>query len=208
MNTPSLIATLVLIGIALLLVLYPLWRQTRSDNTSQIDQSGQTLEEYQVRYQAHLAAIKDLMFDYEMGKVSQEDYDALLAKTKQEAAQVRRQLDALTEPSATQIDTALDTEIESLIAQYRNGNIPDSETLLQEVNAEIELIQSTQLDTQLACSACGNLLHPDDAFCSKCGQPVPAAEAGAEIEVNFCPQCGTPTQVDDAFCARCGKALR
>lgn len=207
MNIPLLITTLVLISMALLLVLYPLWRQTRSNNASQINQPGQTLEEYQVRYQAHLAAVKDLMFDYEMGKVSPEDYDVLLAKTKQEAALVRRQLAALAESPAAHIDTALNAEIEALIAQYRNGNLPGHETLLQEINAEIEHIQNTQLKIQPACSACGNPLHREDAFCSKCGQAVPATQTNPPMAVNFCPQCGHPTQPKDMFCAQCGKAL-
>ncbi len=90
MDATTTIIILILIGVALLLILYPLWRQTR---VRAVGPEGRTLAEYETRYQASLAAIKDLMFDYEMGKVDEQDYKVLLANLKAEAAQLRRQID-------------------------------------------------------------------------------------------------------------------
>ena len=207
MNIPALISILILVGVALLLVLFPLWQQTRPQNSSQIVPSGQTLEEIRVRYQAQLAAIKDLMFDYEMGKVSSEDYDTLLAKTKLQAAQIRQQIDTLTQSPTAQEDAALNAEIESLIAQYRNGNISDNANQMQEVDAEIERLKNVQPETQLVCSACQNPLHPNDAFCSRCGQPITVIKVKAETMADSCPKCGRPSKTGDAFCAGCGAVL-
>ena len=119
-----------LVVIALLLVGYPLWRQMRPEALFQVDRSGQTLEECQARYQAVLAAIKDLMFDHEMGKVPAEDYEILLTKSKLEAARIRQQIDLLSQSSEPELDPALDAEIEELVAQLDLNNPNGNEIFL------------------------------------------------------------------------------
>jgi len=208
MDTFTIVGIVVLVGVALVLVLYPLWQQTRHEVSFQANGSGQTLEEYEARYQAQLAAIKDLMFDYEMGKVSSEDYETFVTKAKLEAAEIRQHLDSLSvAPASNGINAALDAEIEALITRLRH-NAPassDDNTLEEEVDAEIELLKQTQPEaiTGIICPNCNHVLQPDDAFCSRCGQPAPAPEPASDV----CPQCGHTVQPDDAFCARCGTAL-
>jgi rRNA maturation endonuclease Nob1 len=207
----TLISIVSLVGAALLLILYPLWQQARGEAIFQINRSGQTLEEFQARYRALLAAIRDLMFDHEMGKVATEDYETLLARTKLEAATIRRQIDQLSNISAPQPNTELDAEIETLIARLRDDHRVQNDALLPEVNAELELLKNVQvehaLQTGSICATCGNSLQPDDAFCSRCGQSVPLPETKADLEAGVCPQCGYATQVGDAFCAQCGTSL-
>ena len=108
MDHLSLILILALGVGVLLLIAYPLWQQTRPEAIFRANRSGQTLAEYQARYQAALDSIRDLMFDYEMGKVSTEDYELLLHKTKLEAAQIRQQIDRLSQGQVSMIDPALD----------------------------------------------------------------------------------------------------
>ena len=119
--TLTIIISLALVVGAFALIFYPLWQQTRPDAIFRVDRSGQTLEEYQARYQATLASIKDLMFDYEMGKVSTEDYETLLQSTKLEAAQLRQQIDRLSQGVESAIDADLDREIETLVSQLRQS---------------------------------------------------------------------------------------
>lgn len=212
MDVLTLTATFVLVAGALGLILYPLWQQTRPEALIQLDSSGQTLEEYQARYQAALAAIKDLMFDYEMGKISAEDHEKLLARAKLEAAEIRRQIDRLSHSANADIEASLDVEIEKLIAQLRFNKFSGNETLLSEVDAEIQLLKAIKLDPaevdDCACPRCGKVCLPSDAFCAACGQPLAGlaldqAEAGTES----CPACGYAYQPGDAFCAKCGLAL-
>ena len=47
-----------------------------------------------------------------------------------------------------------------------------------------------------ACPNCGAPVAADDAFCRKCGAPVPKART--------CPSCGSPVADADAFCRKCG----
>jgi hypothetical protein len=204
--------SLSLIGLALSLVLYPLWQQAHHAAFLEVDPTHQTLEELQTRYQASLAAIKDLMFDHEMGKVSTDDYEALLSRTKIEAAHIRQQIDQLDMAAAdapivarttadAPIESSLETEIEEAISQMRRRP-PTSQELLAEVEAEIEALKDIgveRLNTPV-CSHCGRELRLEDAFCSGCGQAV--------TPVENCPQCGYAYQPGDAFCARCGAVLK
>jgi hypothetical protein len=207
MDALALTVGLALAAAAFGLILYPLWQQTRSAAIFQVDRSGQTLEEYQARYQATLDAIKDLMFDYEMGKVSTEDHDRLLSKAKIEAAQIRHQIDRLSHSVNAGAKAALDVEIERLVAQLRGNSFSENQPLLREVEAEIELIKNIQLDSaeidEPACPHCGQAFLPNDLFCTGCGQAL--AEHAAK---DSCPACGYAFQADDTFCARCGHALK
>ncbi len=203
MDHLTLILSLALGAGALALIAYPLWQQTRPDALFWVNRSGQTLAEYQARYQAALDSIKDLMFDFEMGKVSAEDYELLLHKTKLEAAQIRQQIDRLSQSQLSLIDPALDAEIETLVRQVRTAQPNGHEALLPEIEVEIESLKQLSIDHPrggLACPTCGKPHRPDDAFCTGCGQALPQLEAG-------CPECGAPHQPNDAFCAKCGAPL-
>lgn len=208
MDVFTLLASIALIAGAFGLILYPLWQQTQVETPLQPYRSGQTMEEYQARYQAALAAIKDLMFDYEMGKVSAEDYDRLLAKSKFEAAEIRHQIDRLSHSTAITSAAALDVEIEGLVSQLRQNQFGNGNGLLHEVDAEIELLKNIQLDPaevdEATCPHCGHAFLPGDAFCGGCGQPLPELVAPQTLA---CPACGYVYQSGDAFCARCGVAL-
>ena len=207
MDVLTLIAGLVLVVGALALILYPLWRHTRPDAVFRTDQTQQMLENFEARYQAALAAVKDLILDYEMGKVSKEDYQPLLSKAKLEAAQLRQQIDRLSRQTTAEIEPTLETEIEALVAELKSNRSADgNEALLQAIDAEIELLKQTKR-AKSACPNCGKRAQDDDAFCSGCGQPL--ADLGGELEPDehSCPQCGGEVQPDDAYCAQCGAAL-
>jgi len=160
-----------------------------------------------------LASIKDLMFDYEMGKISADDYNSLLEKIKLEAAGVRREIDRLShEANLDNIPLELDTEIEALIAQARQTPPADSKNLAKEVDTEIELLKTVHLaadndSNDLKCPHCGKSVQPGDAFCSGCGQALPALQAQQVDETDTCPQCGSQVEPNDVFCAKCGTPL-
>ncbi|MCG3209127.1 MAG: hypothetical protein FOGNACKC_02746 [Anaerolineae bacterium] len=192
-----------LVGLALALAAYPLWQQSRPETLFKVTRSGQTLEEYQARYSAALVAIKDLMFDFEMGKITAEDYDILLTQAKLEAAQFRKNIDRLSRSDGqTPLDAALNQQIEALVAQTRQQTAGNHHVIPPEVNAEIELLKRIErIDAGGGCPNCGAAIQPNDAFCTRCGQSLAQTGAG------FCPRCGSPAQPGDAFCTRCGGPL-
>ncbi len=207
MDVLILTASLLLAVGVLVLILYPLW-QSHGQSIFASSAPQHTLENYEARYQAALAAIKELMFDYEMGKVSEEDYQPLLTKTKLEAAEIRRQIDRLSHQQANApIDAALDAEIESLISQLRTAPPPDDQVLRREIEAEIEMLKGLDGDT-LTCPNCGRSVGEADAFCSGCGQSLEIVAEALVVAEQSCPTCGYTIQPDDAFCAQCGAALK
>jgi uncharacterized OB-fold protein len=199
MDTLAIILSIILVGGTLALVLSPLWRRPQTRLIR--DASGNTVEELETRYQAALTAIRDLMFDYEMGKVTQEDYDTLLTKSKLEAAQIRRRIDQMSQVDV-ELDPNIDAEIENLVAQLKTAHANGNKTLLKEVDKEIEILKHAGHDT-LTCPDCGSIAQVGDAFCSSCGQSL----ENVQVDANTCPECGTAIQPDDAFCAKCGTEL-
>lgn len=210
MDVFTLTVSLALVAGVFGLILYPLWQQGHLEVSLQNGRSGQTLEEYQARYQAALDAIKDLMFDHEMGKIAVEDYDRLLTKAKLEAAEIRHQIDRLNHSAAADKEATLDVEIERLVAQLRTSQFTESKDLLGEVDAEIELLKNIQLDPaevdEATCPQCGQVFLPGDAFCTGCGQALPEIAADEPTD-DICSGCGYTYQPGDAFCSRCGTAL-
>ncbi len=185
---------------ALALVFYPLYLQSRRNGWLTASREEQTLEEYEARYQALLASIRDLMFDYEMGKVAEDDYHHLLHQAKLQAAQVRQQMDRLIQGDTPALEAGLDADIEALVRQARQSRQVDP-ALARQVEAEIEALKQTP-STAAVCPHCGKPAQPGDRFCAYCGQSLPELPAGPT-----CPHCAAPVYPDDAFCARCGAAL-
>lgn len=208
MDVLTIILIVLLVGVTIGLVGAPLWQPASTDApTEAVERPGQTLEELEAQYRATLAAIKDLNFDHEMGKVSTEDYQPLLAKSKLEAARIRQVIDQLSSAEIAEQAQTLEAEIETLVAQLRQGPEPN-EALLREVEAEIEALKSLPpgLPTTegRACPHCGADLRADDKFCSSCGQAVP--EPAADL-ADHCSHCGYAYEPGDAFCAHCGTPL-
>ncbi len=213
MDPVTLILGLALVGGALALILYPLWQQTRPESVFQTNRAGRTLEEVEARYGATLAAIKDLMFDYEMGKVAAEDYEVLLNRAKLDAAALRRQIDRLSQENGPAVNPALDAEIERLVAGLRQkSDLNGQAALAGEVEAEIELLKLLQVegeDEETLCPGCGKPVRPDDVFCSRCGYSLAqdTRPARPKVSANACVKCGYTFRAGDAFCVKCGEPL-
>jgi rRNA maturation endonuclease Nob1 len=118
-----------------------------------------------------LAALKEIEFDRETGKLSDADYDLL--KSKYTAAA----LDALRAESA-----AVPDDLEVVIA------------------ARARALRSAAASTSPggpSCSVCGPRPEADAVFCSSCGRRLPVAGACARCSAPlgpdslFCEQCGS-----------------
>lgn len=192
--------SMLLVLVALLLVGHPLWRQARNvERRSQPRAKSEAVEEYRARYAAALATIRDLMFDHEMGKIATDDYEALLAKAKLEAAQIQQQLASYTRQQ-TELDPAVATTIDALVLQQRNngaGATADLTTDLtvdsalqtsavqSDVQAEIERLKMIPVDHETGapvCSHCRAVIEIGDLFCPECGQDLQIALHKGKVE--------------------------
>jgi uncharacterized membrane protein len=92
-----LLAKILMLLVVLFLIVFPYLRKSEEGEELAIPQAQQELL---FRKESAYAVIKELDFDYRMGKLSDEDYKLLRAKYEQQAISVLKQLDELGAPSA------------------------------------------------------------------------------------------------------------
>lgn len=121
------------------------------------------------RKDAALRAIKDLEFDYQVGKVSDEDYQRVNQRLRHQAIVLIQQVDKLAPASST-----LDDQLEAAIAAMRKTQTPPPESV-QPAPAQTPAAQPANGSHPARyCTNCGQLLEPSHKFCAHCGTPVTA----------------------------------
>ena len=160
-----------LVGIALLalvvsLVLRPLSRHDRLDVLTPERNSPPRLEPI-------LAALRDLDFDHQTGKVSEEDYVPARAALLAQAAQ------AMAEGSGSSLEDELE----------ERGNQGRRRLDLGAAPAR-------------TCAHCRGGLLPGDRFCARCGKPqtnaCPSCGRTVDAEDRYCVECGRQLQPEAA----------
>ncbi len=172
----------VLLGAAALLALaYPiLFRRGGEDAAASLTSAQESLDELMVQRETAFQSIRDLQFDHEVGKVTDEDFHVYEADLKQNAAVTLRRLDAW----ESQIDGEL-ALVEHAVAARRAA-----------------------LSSRPACPACGRAVSPGTQFCTGCGARLaPAAPAPAAAPAVICAGCGKALSPGDRFCPRCGQPI-
>jgi hypothetical protein len=113
------------------------------------------------------SAIIDIDFDYDLGKLSKEDFNELKNKYKLEAAGVLKEIDQIQNQSGTKTP---DYELEQEILSYRKRK-PDSYSDDNKIQEGISAFKSAsnKTNTDHECSECGSEYSSGDLFCSKCG---------------------------------------
>jgi hypothetical protein len=123
------------------------------------------------RKDATVKAIKDLEFDYRVGKMSEEDFQRMDQRLRRQAIGLIQQIEKMAPATV-----ALDDQLETVIAQMRQ--IPSGAPV-------------SPVTAPVAAKPAGGNGHHAPAqprggrFCTNCGEKV---EAGHK----FCAHCGTP----------------
>jgi hypothetical protein len=130
-----------------------------------------------------LAALKEIEFDRETGKLSDADYEMLKSQYTAAALDALR-LDALRLDALRAESAAVPDDLEVMIAARARA--------LRSAAA------STSPDIP-GCSICGPRPEADALFCSTCGRRL--AKVGA------CRRCGAPLGPDSRFCEQCGNQV-
>lgn len=139
------------------------------------------------RKDAALQAIKDLEFDYRVGKVSQEDYQRIDQRLRRQAIVLMQQIEKLAPVSAS-----LDQELEGIIANHRRTHAapaaevaspvlvtPPVEATSTPIVAPAEAFATPQATR--FCTQCGKPVEPGHKFCGHCGTPVAQADPAAQV---------------------------
>lgn len=200
MDAPGALLALAILIAVLAIVLRPLVvgptsrKRNRSGHNSplarQVDERARLLE----RRNAVYAAIRELDFDYETGKVSDEEHARQRAQLVREGVAILKQLDRL------EVAVPAADPLEAAIAAMRRGEEGqvDAARPVKVLDAEVGGLRATPAaNGQYTCPTCGAPASCGDRFCGDCGESLDMA----------CAECGTPYQPGDLFCAHCGAAL-
>lgn len=147
-------------------------------------------EEEQKR--AVLRALKDLEFERSVGKISEEDYQALVAKYRAEGKRLIRMLDEEAEPRRAKVQDLVAKRLyEEGLAErppepYRGAD-PAVKAPKNKKKGKAEKVPEKapekapeKPDPRPECASCGTRNDEDAAFCKKCGARLGTAEGAGE----------------------------
>jgi hypothetical protein len=165
------IGVLVLAAVSLVLAIAAMWRSVRAlvgetplSKEEAFAMGAPSAEEEQKR--AVLRAIKDIEFEHAVGKLSDADYQELLARYRAEAKRLLRVLD---ERSAPDRERAQRLAQEKLAAEGLAE--PPSEERSQGL-AKTKKKKKKKKATGKSCNECGANNDVDAAFCKACGKAL------------------------------------
>lgn len=135
-----------------------------------------------------VAALREIEFDRETGKLSDSDYAELKVRYTREALAELRASDAREAQLVVASGAVAGAVAAVLSAADRNADAADP------VEAAIRRARTKQR----SCVMCGPRPEPDATYCSSCGRYLPGA----------CAKCGTSVDlVGSRFCSGCGDQL-
>jgi hypothetical protein len=119
-----------------------------------------------------MQAIKDLEFDYRVGKISQEDFQRLDQRLRRQAIGLMQQIEKVAPTSSS-----LDEQLESIIAQFRQTSVAPALAPATNTPTSVPLAsQATRF-----CTHCGKPVAAGHKFCAYCGTPIAQADPAVEV---------------------------
>jgi NADH pyrophosphatase NudC (nudix superfamily) len=136
-----------------------------------------------------ITALRELDFDYQLGKVPEEDYPNQRAFLMQQGVEVLRQLDTL---QTSEENSFIDEQLEAAIAARR-------------LHSQKAVLVGTGNGQNSSGLAAGSIVaSPDDDL-----EVMLATRRRIRQDksAGFCPKCGRPLQKSDHFCPKCGAKI-
>ncbi len=119
-----------------------------------------------------LRALQELEFDFNLGKIPEEDYPDQRQYLLQKGAEVFKVLDEITGDSQSENQVE---RIEALVDAARADGEEITGKMVKDANVE-SLIASRKRSNELKpdrfCPKCGKPVSKNDKFCSKCGNTL------------------------------------
>lgn len=149
----EIITTLIISFVISLFVAFPLIKKfLRKDlmpsTTEKTESTRENLINLQREREAVFGELRDIEFDYGLGKLDDKDYKDLKDRYRYKAAGILKKIEEYSKLKSLQVDEFLDKEIEKEVLEYRNLRVEDQNSLV--------------------CNSCGEDVNVDN-FCSKCG---------------------------------------
>jgi rRNA maturation endonuclease Nob1 len=178
--TSLVVGTLLAIA-ALLLVLEPLLSGRNVGQSPEPDPQGSDARGADSDAEGSaIAALREIEFDRETGKLSDADYADLKQRYTRAAIDEMRGEDAVVETS-------------------NNASIIAAAASTRSIDAAVDAAIARARASRPSCNDCGPRPEVDAMYCSNCGKHLQSV----------CARCNASVvAVDSAFCASCGASLR
>jgi hypothetical protein len=150
-------------GLCLTLVLFTLWHSLRGllahvhDTAARVPAASASRAALVREKDELLAAIRELRFEHELGKVSQADFERLEQRYRTRAREVLRELDEQIEPYRARAGALLEQAL-------AGAPVADAAVAPPPASAP------PASHAAPACIQCGTGNDPDALFCKKCGR--------------------------------------
>ncbi len=105
------------------------------------------LQQLEAQKEVAISTLKELEFDFNLGKISKEDYEDLNEQYTRDAVDYIKEIDDLKKNPEKKLNEDLESELEQEVLSLRKK--PGS-----------------------FCTQCGDPISPDDKFCSNCGEKL------------------------------------
>ena len=164
------LAVIIVLGV-LAFIAYPLFKPSPEEES----ETPVALDGLLSQRDAAYDAIRDLDFDFQMGKLSQSDYTTMRERYKGRAAVALEQIDETNRASADA--GGLTDEQEEQIAKLRAAKraAPAAD---DPIEREIARVRASKTSTAgVRCAKCGTPYHAGDIYCNKCGNRLAAKQA-------------------------------
>lgn len=151
------LANVVILGLLVVVgywILHPLIRPRVSDALA-LEESEERAVALRQRKEDIYAAIKEMDFDFEMGKISEEDHEDLKSQYKARAIEILKELD--TKEEVDEVDDSIEEEVRRLREKRKEEG-------KKEKRADSEGTGKINF-----CPECGSKAAPDSKFCRDCG---------------------------------------
>jgi hypothetical protein len=175
------------VGLSLTLVLFALWHSLRGllahvhDSAARVPAASAARAALVHEKEELLAAIRELRFEHELGKVSQADFERLEQRYRARARDVLRELDQQVEPYRARARALIEQAIAGADAPPARGE--------QSPGATTPAVDASGNDATAAASPVAGV--------------APAKGASAA-----CVKCGSGNDADALFCKKCGQRMR
>ncbi len=181
---PSAPAVFMALALGMLLLalaaLYQSLRSAFSDSSSSVGLRTRLPERASLldEKDALLRAIKDIAFEHEVGKLSDDDFARLNRSYRIRAKEVLQKLDEDLAPYFERAERMVDGEM-----------VPSDRPARKKKGKK----------ARRACPSCGTSNATAAKWCKECGGPMELAK---------CPACGADNEPDAKFCSECAKPMR
>ena len=175
------------------------WALSRPDQVAQVGQAAGSFTQAELRDEKRrlLRAIKELEFDFGMGKLSRDDHDTVIATYRLRAIEVMRALEggSSLHPELARLLAERDPAHASASAASPSPATSASPAATSAMTADPATLEST-------AAKLGVTAAPAEAV------PGPAASGPFDQTTRICGSCGGTNDADARYCKLCGAAMK